>query len=258
MNIVASVETFQKLLKITRIFLGESNVKIIFEFGSRYGEDTIEFAKSFPHAKIFAFECNPNTIETCKERVAEFSNIVLTEKAVSDKDGEVSFFVIDKNRTTTTWEDGNQGASSLLRASGKYPIENYVQTELKVPSISLRTFIVDNEIQSVDIMWIDIQGAELLALKGLFEKISSVNVLHIEVEFFEIYKNQPFFEEIKMYLEQANFTFLGFTHKSEYAADAIFINNKLVSFKKKLFARWLLSNEENRYLKRLKRYLMGI
>jgi FkbM family methyltransferase len=100
--------------------IGHRNVKIVFEFGSRYGKDTIEFAKKYPKATIYGFECNTETLPKCKENTAQFPNIVLTEKAVSDVDGTLSFWPIDKEKTETTWEDGNQGASSLLKASGKY------------------------------------------------------------------------------------------------------------------------------------------
>jgi len=224
-----SLEALNKLTKIFDALFGSAVAKVIFEFGSRYGEDTVEFAKRYPAAMVYAFECNPNTLPECRKNTGEYSNITLTEKAVSDTCGTVSFYKIDKDKTETTWEDGNQGASSLLKASGKYPVENYVQEEIKVESITLSKFIEDQHIPGIDILWMDIQGAELQALKGLGKDISKVKSIHIEVEFFEIYKDQPLFDEVKAFLNNADFELLDFSSQSDYSGDAIFVNKAFVS-----------------------------
>jgi len=224
MNIEASIEAIKKVSEIANELFGNKNIQTIIEFGSRYGEDTIEFAKIYPSAQIYAFECNPNTLDKCRKNIKNYSNIILTEKAISDSDGEVSFFKIDKNKTITTWEDGNQGASSMLKSSGKYPIEQYVQEEVKVDSVTLNTFIKEKNIAQIDILWMDIQGAELMALHGLERNISIVKLIHLEVEFMEIYKNQPLFEKINSFLKGKNFLLVGFTNYGEYSGDAIFLN----------------------------------
>jgi hypothetical protein len=106
-NIKPSYATFQKFIKISNLLLGNENVNTIFEFGARYAEDTLEFAKEFKHATVYTFECNPNTLSECKKQVSKYPNIILTEKAVTDNDGTVTFYAIDKENTITTWEDGN-------------------------------------------------------------------------------------------------------------------------------------------------------
>lgn len=230
-RIEPSFFSFEKFVKLSDIIIGKGKVKTILEFGSRYGEDTVEFAKRFPQATVYTFECNPNSLEECKNNISEYPNIILTEKAVSDENGTVTFFAIDKENTITTWEDGNQGASSLLKASGKYEVEQYAQKEVTVEATTLHSFIQHNRLDNIDLLWMDIQGAELKALKGLKEKISIVKLLHVEVEFMEIYSGQPLFEDIKDFFTQNGFLFLGFTCKSEYSADAVFVNSSV--YKKK-------------------------
>lgn len=230
MNIAKpSTMAMDKLLTIAHKVYKNKQIKVVFEFGARYGEDTIEFAQRLPHSQIYTFECNEQTIPQCRDLIKQFSNITLTEKAICESDGPITFYPIDAKKTTTTWKDGNQGASSLLKASGKYPIENYVQDEKIVSGITLKTFMQENDINKIDIMWMDIQGAELMALKGLQDRISDVGIFHIEVEFFEIYSRQPLFKDLRNYLESKGFEFKGFTTKSEYSADAIFINRDLIS-----------------------------
>lgn len=249
-EIQPSYETLEKFFNISQL-LFENSVKYIFEFGSRYGEDSIQFAKEFPNATVYSFECNPNTLKECKRVTSQYSNIVLTEKAITETDGNISFFVIDKDKTITTWHDGNQGASSLLQASGKYEVEQYVQKEINVEGTSLKTFLVDNEIPRIDLLWMDIQGAELMALKGLQDRLQDVKLVHLEVEFMEIYDQQPLFDEIKAFFECKNFLFLGYTYKGQFSADAVFINKENFNVGKKDQIEKFLISEKSKDKKQI-------
>lgn len=252
-TIKPSVFTMNILCRIVDTIIGHDDVKIIFEFGSRYGEDSIEFAKRYPNAHIYGFECNETTLPECRKNVANYSNITLTEKAVIDNDESISFYPIDKDKTETTWIDGNQGASSLFKASGKYEIENYVQREVVVDGISLKTFMLQNCIDEIDVMWMDVQGAELLALQGLSTKIDSLKIIQLEVEFFEMYSGQPLFDELKIFLERKGFYFAGFSTYNKYSGDAIFIRNTLLSVQIKIeLRRWLMGRERFGYWKKTK------
>lgn len=200
--------------------------KNIFEFGSRYGEDSTALATAFPDAHIYTFECNPNTLEVCRNECKKYNNITLTEKAVSNICDQITFYPINKSHTQTTWEDGNQGASSLLQASGEYPVEKYVQDKIVTNSITLKSFMEENFIEKIDFLWMDIQGAELMALQGLDDYIDKVNTIYTEVEFMEIYKNQPLFSDIKKFLEKNSFKFVGFLYKGQFSGDALFVNRR--------------------------------
>ena len=230
-HFVAILEAMEKgvhkIAKLARTLLGPENVHTIVEIGAKDCTETIGFAKYFPNARIYAFECNPATLPLCRERIKNTKNITLIEKAVSDKNGEVSFFPIDQKNTITPWADGNPGASSLLLASGKYKKETYVQKEVRVPSITLNSFFKDHGIERVDFLWMDIQGAELMALKGAGEALSRIKIIFSEVEFMEIHKDQPLFGDIKTYLNAHHFSLYDFANFGRYFGDAIFVNNAL-------------------------------
>jgi len=151
----------------------------------------------------------------------------LVEKAVSDNNGFVNFYPINTKKTQTSHKDGNPGASSLLKASNKYKKEAYVQNEIRVESTTLETFLKNNNHDVVGIMWVDVQGAEMLVLKGLNERIRDVKILHIELEFVEMYKNQALFKDVRIYLRDRGFSLIAFTNFSRYCCDAVFANNSL-------------------------------
>ena len=130
-------------------------------------------------------------------------------------------------KTETTWMDGNPGASSMFKASGMYPPERYVQNEMMVESMTLKRFMDEWGIKKIDILWMDCQGAELMVLKGLKNRLQDVRLIHTEVEFFEIYSGQPLFKDIDDLLKARGFEFVMFTSKDTYAADALYINKNI-------------------------------
>jgi FkbM family methyltransferase len=178
--------------------------KVIFDIGSRDCQQAVEFSKTFPNAKVYAFECNPNTLSLCRENSKGY-NITLIDKAVNIYDGVCTFYPIDQEKTITSWSDGNPGASSLFKTNGKYTIERYVQNEITVPCIRLDTVIKNNNIDVVDVIWMDLQGAELLALQSLGDFLHTVNYIHVEVTYQEMYTGQVLFEELDSFMNKNNF-----------------------------------------------------
>ncbi len=92
--------------------------------------------------------------------------------------------------------------------------------------MSLKTFMHDHQLSTIDLMWMDIQGGELMALRGLEERIREVKLIHSEVGLFEIYEGQPLFADIKRYLNKQGFYFVTFTQRGGYSADAVFMNSR--------------------------------
>lgn len=198
---------------------------IIFDIGSRDCMQSIEFYKHFPNAKIYAFECNPNTLHICKQNIAGYSDrITLIEGAVCDYDGMITFYPIDQEKTTTTWEDGNPGASSIFKSNGKYEVENYIQYETQSKCHRLDTVMREYNISGVDIIWMDLQGAELLALKGLDTHLKTLKYLHTEVSHKEIYSGQVMFQEFDDFMKQNHFSMKNHLSMSDWQEDAIYEN----------------------------------
>jgi FkbM family methyltransferase len=204
-------------------------VSWIVELGARDCNETILFLENYSKVNILTLECNPSMLPVCRNRIRGKERVTLIEKAIGDVNGKLKFYPIDPANTETTWEDGNPGASSLLKASGKYPVEKYAQTEIEVDAIRLDSLLSEHKIDTLDLLWMDIQGAELMALKGLGTRIKDVKIIHTEAEFMEIYSNQALFPEIKIFMKANNFLVAGFTSKSEYSCDVIFMNQRYFS-----------------------------
>ena len=61
------------------------------------------------------------------------------------------------------------------------------------------------EIQSCDFLKVDVQGAELDVLKGATRTLGKTVVVELEVEFVPLYKNQPLFAEIDIFMRKNGF-----------------------------------------------------
>jgi FkbM family methyltransferase len=202
---------------LARSLLGDE-VHWIVEVGARDCRETLGFAALFPQARVLAFECNPDTLPACRAAVQGQSRIKLIEKAAAERSGKVKFYPVDPAT--------NPGASSLLKASGSYELEQYRQREIEVETVTLESFMRAESIPRIDLLWMDIQGAELAALRGLGGRLADVALIHTEVEFEEVYTGQPLFPEVRRFLEAQGFRFLGFTIYARHSADAVFANRK--------------------------------
>jgi len=224
-------DAFLRLVETLEMFFPSKEVLYVFEMGARDCSDTLKFDDYYPNTKTYTFECNPETLPICRETIKNKERICLTEKAVSDEDGKTIFYPIDAKKTSTPHKDGSPGASSLFKASGKYPVEQCVQKEITVPTTRLDTFMTEKDIPGIDILWLDVQGAELKGLRGLGKKIRTVRAIQTEVEFMETYRGEPRWKEVKKFLKQNGFTFVKFSIKGKYSGDAIFVNKDTTTFK---------------------------
>jgi len=227
-----------KFLAIAAPYSDPRRISSIVELGARDCGVTRALSALFPQAHVHSFECNPDTLPVCRLAAATMPNVTFVEKAVGDTDGEVAFFPIDPDRTVTEWSDGNPGASSLFRASGKYPVESYVQNEIRVSSTTLETYMRTNTIESIDLLWMDIQGAELMALQGMRDRIREVQAIITEVEFLEIYSGQPLFDDLLAYLHSHGFRLRALTSATGYSADALFLNTRYITSPGRLAELW--------------------
>jgi FkbM family methyltransferase len=207
-------------------FLKKNNIspKVILDIGARDMEESIFFSKKYPNSKIISFECNPNTLEICRNKIVGIENIQLIDKAVNEIDGTCFFYPINKEKTITTWNDGNQGASSLFLSNGDYPYESYVQDKVTVECVRLDTILTELNINEVDLIWMDLQGAEMLALKSLGKFLKNVRVIYTEVEMNPIYTGQCLFKDVDSYLIDNNFEFIDGNLNVAYGTDVIYTN----------------------------------
>jgi FkbM family methyltransferase len=219
----SSIQNFCKFVSFK--FKDPDDVSTIFDVGSLHCLESIELSKVYKNARIFAFEANPDSYQVCLDNTKDYDNITVVNKAVHDHDGTCIFNAIDVDKTETPWFDGNRGASSLFKSNGAYNhIEKYIQKEIEVPCIQLETFCKENSINNVDVMWMDLQGAELIALESMGkELLSTVQVIHTELETTPIYKDQCLFQDVNQFLKNNSMYRAEGNYAAQFGQNFIFV-----------------------------------
>jgi FkbM family methyltransferase len=226
-------------------YIDPFQVKVILDVGSRDARESISLKRFFPYATIYAFECNPPAIELCKKNIANHADIFLVPKAVSDVDGPLDFYAIDPEKTVTSHSDGNIGASSLYLANPDYPYEKYHQRKITVESTTLERWAKETGLDNIDIIWMDLQGAELKAFKGMGGLLERIKLIYTEVEFEPMYIGQPLFKEVNHYLASKGFSLLKI-YRSGWFGNIIYVNKSTIHGKKRVV---------NLYVKKLFSYI---
>lgn len=126
-------------------------------------------------------------------------------------DGSSQTFYINNDDATSSLLPLNSGLNAHLE---------HLETLETVDAQPVSTSTLDNVLRNVpvvDFLKLDIQGMELRALKGGTEILERTNVIHCEVEFAPIYKDQPLFSDVELFLREHGFTFVDFTAECRYA-----------------------------------------
>lgn len=186
-----------------------SQIKIIFELGSRDLIDGIHLMNHFYNSKVYSFECNPDCLIECNKQLINLEEekkerITLIDKAVSLINGDVIFYPFDLTKYN------NMGASSMLKID--FSLQNLdipnPQKEVVVNGIRLDTFMDENNINNVDLICIDLQGYELNALKSLGDYLHKVKYIITECSIESTYTNGANFIELNEYLNNYNFIYV--------------------------------------------------
>lgn len=185
----------------------KEDINIIFELGSRDLLDAIELKKYYNKAKIYAFECNPDSIIECEKN--KINDINLIKKAVSIENNNVDFYPFDRTKYD------NIGASSMFlidftkrnKNDPDYNREN-PQYKITVEGIRLDKYMNDNNIDNIDLLCMDLQEYELNALKSLGDKINKVKYIITECCINNTYINGTYFKELNEFLIKNNFIYI--------------------------------------------------
>jgi len=198
----------------------------IFDIGSRDGLQAIELSRVFTKARVVAVECNSATLDICRRNLSAHPRIRLVDKAINSFTGRCPFYPIDPMRTITTWTDGNPGASSLFIANGDYPAETYVQNKTEVECTRLDDLCRELDIDVIDLIWMDLQGAELLALQSAGSLLDKVRYIYTEVSYRPIYEGQCLFDDVDAFLTAREFTLCTKLNRDRWQQNLIYENKR--------------------------------
>jgi FkbM family methyltransferase len=171
---------------------------VIIEAGAHIGVDTEELAEYFPNGKIYAFEPVPSVFSQLLERTKPYKNVSCIPLALSNQTGTAIMHVSGGM---------SDGSSSLLPPKDHlidHPDVTF-DTKIHVECTTLDEWAVLNHIRKIDLLWLDMQGHELNALKAGLVTLKNVQAIYTEVNLKEVYDGAPLYGEVRAWLEGFGF-----------------------------------------------------
>jgi FkbM family methyltransferase len=177
----------------------------IFDVGARSGSTAFGLHSLFPAARIECFEPARESFQLLEERFRSVPQVHCHHSAVAESSGTRR---LQLSRTDST--------NSLLDAGSEFglavdPRHVEVVGEEVVEVVTLDDFCKRESIEHIDLVKLDIQGAEMLALRGAERLLAdgAIDAILAEVSFFQLYESQSLAWEIQAHLEARGYHLFG-------------------------------------------------
>ena len=147
--------------------------------------------------------------------------------ALGSEEKEAEMFISDRKGG---WKQGAGASSSILEPKDHLNLHPEV-TFPKKQTISVKRFdeLVESEgldISSHNMLNIDVQGYELEVLKGIGDHLNQIELIIIEVNRAEVYKDCPHIEDIDNYLSKFGFRRFYVEWQTQSWGDAIYVKEQ--------------------------------
>jgi FkbM family methyltransferase len=146
----------------------------LFDVGANIGEFTMEILEAFrgKQFQLYAFEPSKLASLQLRQRIKDQSNVHVTQKALSDKEGTAELF----------FPDEGSALASLHQRDLSHINKTFGQKET-VYITTLDHFCAEHKIDYIHLLKIDVEGHELAVLKGAHNMINRDAVEVIQFEF---------------------------------------------------------------------------
>jgi FkbM family methyltransferase len=160
----------------------------IVDIGGHIGSFATKAGILASQGKVYACEPFPSTYEVLSKNTAPYPNIKAQQIAISNKNGTDTFY----------FSTANPAENSLVRKSAN---------STEVPLMTLGDFLTQNNINSVDLMKVDCEGAEYDILFGAKDQLHKIKKMVMEIhepEFFGI-SDRYSITALTKFLEESGF-----------------------------------------------------
>jgi len=191
------------------------NIKTIVELGVNKYQYTYQLLEDYNPEILYAFEAHPFLIEYCRNNISD-SRIVYVEKAVANYDGEIQFYDLESNPG-----DLRRGASSVFE---RIHAKHLQKEPVSVECTRLDSFL--DKDTKIDLLCMDIQGAELMALESMGDLIENLSYVILECplegKHLGMHKGAPSRKDLFSFLEKNDFSFVDSIYENDWEDNVLF------------------------------------
>lgn len=187
-------------------FLGKSEdeIGLIVICGGYLGFEIETFLKNYEHAEIHVFEPSERYHARLAERFAASPRVFCHRFAVSSHEGQAEFFEANMEGMGSLLELRSPDSDGTWLPAGGRSAESYT-----VQCVTLDGF-APLAGRHIDLLWCDVQGAELELLRGAEETLTRCDAVFLEVATtMRTYESQCLLPELVDFLEAHGFALNG-------------------------------------------------
>jgi FkbM family methyltransferase len=171
---------------------------VIIDAGAHVGGDSIEMCRLYPGSTVHSFEPVPDIFKLLKHNTRKFSRIHCHTVALSNKNGEQVMHVSS---------GASDGSSSFLQPKEHltdHP-DVFFNKDITVQTITLDDWAAQQQLDHIDLLWLDMQGFELEVLRASSVILPTVKAIHMEVSTRATYESVPLYNEVRSWMEANGF-----------------------------------------------------
>jgi len=208
--------TTQEYLELVAPFIPDNPT--ILEAGAHGGNDTVIMGHRWPRGHLYAFEPVAKFYLNMKHELNKHKvyNVTTIKKGLFTVTGNRTFYI----------SQNCGGASSFLQDNDMCNYNDYTVT---VPCVNLDEWAEENNVESIDFMWLDMEGAEYYVLSSAPKILSTTRVILTELNFKEFRKGSTQYHTLKNFLLNQGFKLHKIWGSPYHQATGMFVRADLVN-----------------------------
>lgn len=201
-----------------------NEVPFILDVGSYTGTSLVRFKSIWPDSKVHCFEPTPEAFQILKNTAEPHgASVNLHQLAISDFNGVDLFYIQGINQGLNSLIPRNVNAKDSLFISN---IQNLTESEKQAELNELNKEAVEVEVRTldhvdqeanfpnIDLLKIDVQGAESRVLKGAEKVLEKTDNILVEISLYDLYESSTSFLDIESITSKHGFSLFTFSEIS--------------------------------------------
>jgi len=199
---------------------------IILEAGAYQGATTLHAATFWPKARVIAFEPSPDPrIRLEREiNIEGLSNVQVYPLALNTYNGVAPLYIC---RGRHGFDPSFECFSSLLPESIKEDPPCCRGPQIEVPCVILDDWCVSNQIDHIDLLWLELEGLELRVLQSSPDILKTIKVLYVQTLIDPYRSGMTTYNELKKFLEENDFVLVSHWYNPWIEGHAAFLSREL-------------------------------